>query len=233
MSNILRPLSPPPSPPKEQPHPVYSDFSHIATSMGIGNTKFAVGLRESNSEELINRILPLAKVVPGQKKERVIRKFEKEEKICSRPECVARRETFQEMNSENEHLRVMLRKAEGKVSAARNRVALSEKSVDMAEARNEALRAQIDEAQAKIVSVESVVEKSEGRNQVLRNQYLGLQQEIESLKAQAESYRRQTSAILDTDLGPRMVFVPGPKPLNDDTRDVSTLSCRDNDSDSD
>lgn len=51
-----------PSPDRGLSHPVYSDFSHIASSMGIGNTKFAVSLREENSEELINRILPLAKV---------------------------------------------------------------------------------------------------------------------------------------------------------------------------
>lgn len=52
------------------------------------------------------RILPLARVVPGEKKERVKREKKKEEKICMRPDCVARREAFAEMNNENEFLRV-------------------------------------------------------------------------------------------------------------------------------
>ncbi len=223
------------------PHPVYSDFSHIATSMGIGNTKFAVGLREANPEALINRILPLAKVVPGLKKERVIRKFEKEEKICSKPECVARRETFQEMNSENEYLRVQLKVMEGRVAASKNRVALSEKSVELAETKNETLRSQIDEAQGKIVTVEGVVEKSEVRNQVLRLQFQALLQEIDTLKAQAEKYSVQTQMILDNDSGPQMVFQNNTgngtedrgQLFRDDALEVSTLHFHDSDSDSD
>ena len=45
----------------------------------------------------------------GQKRERVIREKKKEEKICTKPDCVARRETFAEMNNENEYLRVKVR----------------------------------------------------------------------------------------------------------------------------
>lgn len=63
--------TPPPSP--KQSHPVYSDFSHIASATGIiahffvdgkllialfegiGSTRFAAGLREDNPEELLHR----------------------------------------------------------------------------------------------------------------------------------------------------------------------------------
>ena len=224
----------PPSSPVQQSHPVYSDFSHIASTMGIGNTAFAVGLRESNPEELIDRILPLAKVVPGQKRERVIREKKKEEKICSKPECVARREIFQEMTHENEYLRVQFRVVEGRVAASRNRVALTEKSVDLAEGKNETLHAQIDEAQAKIVSIQAVVEKSELRNQAIRQQYGGILQEIENMKAQVDNYRMQTQRILDNDSGPRVVFQESRQLSNmDEVQAVSGLWNTEADSDSD
>ena len=77
--------------PSGNSHAAYSDFSHIISgTAGIGNTRFAVGLREDDAESVLNKILPLAKVVHGKVVERTIRKVEKEEKVCMRPECVAR-----------------------------------------------------------------------------------------------------------------------------------------------
>eukprot|EP01032_Pedospumella_encystans_P014345 gene14345-16480_t len=45
--------------------PVYSDFSHMTAKQGIGGIKFAVGLREDNPDELIARVFPMTKIVPG------------------------------------------------------------------------------------------------------------------------------------------------------------------------
>jgi hypothetical protein len=49
--------------------------------------------------------------VQGEKKERVIREKKKEDKICLRPDCVARSEAFTEMTNENEYLRVKVQPA--------------------------------------------------------------------------------------------------------------------------
>lgn len=150
-----------------------------------------------------------------------------------KPECVARRETFKEMNSENEYLRVQLRAVEGKLAASRNRVALTEKSVELAESRNETLRAQIEEAQSKIQSIESVVEKSEIRNQALRQQLSQSLKEIEDYKAQSDNYKRQTEMILENDCGPQVVFQSSSRVSTSDSFEVSALHSNISDSDSD
>ena len=57
--------------------PVYSDFSHMTAKQGIGGIRFAVSLREDNPDELIARVFPMTKIVPGAVKEKKPRKIEK------------------------------------------------------------------------------------------------------------------------------------------------------------
>lgn len=217
------------------PHAAYSDFSHIVSSApGVGHTRFAVSLREDDAEAVLNKILPLAKVVHGVKVERTIRpEVKKEEKICIRPECVARRDIFQEIHSENDQIRSQLKVTEARVAASKNKVALTEKSISIAEEKNETLRNQIEDAQSRIIQLESEVEKADGQNQILRNQLASLQQAIESLKVQTEKHERNTNMLFD-DTGPRVIFQSaGSRRDFAGAAEVSCLRFEDDDSDDD
>ena len=55
-------------------HPAYSSFSHIE---GVSNLAFSVGLREDQAvaDEIVSKILPMSKIVPGEPVERRIRRL--------------------------------------------------------------------------------------------------------------------------------------------------------------
>jgi chromosome segregation ATPase len=212
------------SPVKDSSHPVFSDFNHVAHS--VENARFAVGLREENSEAVLERILPLAKNVTGQKKERVIRKAVKDNSVCMRPDCVARRENLEALGRENNGIKDYLKEVEGKLAASRNRAALTEKSIDLAEEKSENYNIKIDEAQAMILDVKQVVDKGEAKLNGLMKQLSSLQSDIEMFKKQCEDYRKQTKHILDMENGPGLVFGStdySKKFIVDDVAEVSKL----------
>jgi archaellum component FlaC len=191
--------------------PVFSDYSHIAAG-NVGNLKFAVGLREENTDEIISKMLPLSRFVP-----KIVEKRSSppkvvvvtEEKVCMRPECIARREKLEEFSSENEHLRVELRKFEAKVAAARNKMALTEKSIAMAEEENEGMKGQIEDVQNRIMNMEIEVGKTDAKNQEMRNQLNRLRQEIETLKRENAEVTDTTEKLLECERGNRVVFGRG------------------------
>lgn len=227
--------------PQKQSHPVYSDFSHMASQKNaeIGNLAFAVGLREENPEEMVSRILPLTRIIPSEKKVRVIKKtvVEKhvaapvEDKICMRPDCVARRERYSELHSENEPLRQQLKAMEGKVAASKNKISLTEKSIQMAEDKNENFKGQIEDIQAKIFTLEAEVEKGDQSNQVLRNQLADLLQEIERLKAETQKNVNRLAVITQNNSGPSVVFSKSGKKACPQAFEVSVLQNDGDDSD--
>ena len=136
----------------------------MATSsqVDLGGLTFAVGLREDNPEEMVAKILPLTRIIPGEIKPRTIKKVSKkvvEDKPCERPDCMARKERYIELNSENEQLRQQLKALEGRVSASKNKISLTERSIQIAEDKNDNLKGQIDDVQARIFTVEADVEK--------------------------------------------------------------------------
>ena len=76
-----------------KPLPVYSDFSHMSGTK-IGNIRFAVSLREENADEIVARVFPLTRIVPKpikEKKPKPKPKPKPEEKLCTRPDCAARK----------------------------------------------------------------------------------------------------------------------------------------------
>lgn len=170
---------------RENAHPVFSDYCHMCGN--IGSLSFAVGLRCADPEAVVSKIIPLTKVVSGQKKERAIRRvLEVEERTCTRPECVARVQKLAEIHQENEHLRVQLKTVEARCAAAKNKAALTETANAMVEEKNDELRSQIDEVQMAIQQAEAEALRGDSQNQVLRNQLTVLQKEIEKLRAQTE-----------------------------------------------
>ncbi len=220
-------------------HPVYSDFSHMATSgtVDIGGLTFAVGLREENPEEMVAKILPLTKIVPGEVKARTIKKVQKkvvEDKVCERPDCLARKERYLELASENEQLRQQLRALESKVAASKNKISLTERSIQIAEDKNENLKGQIDDVQARIFTLESDVEKGDQQNQELRGQLSELVSELDRLKKETQSNNDKLAVVIQNLSGPSVVFARpsgGPRPVQ--AAEVSQLRFQDEDSDDD
>ena len=182
---------------KEDRHPVFSDYCHIANN--VGSLTFAVGLRCDDPEAVVSKMLPLTKIVHAQKnKERKVRKVvETEERICTRPECMARAQRLDELQSENDPLRAQLKAIEARCAAAKNKVALTENANAMVEEKNDELRAQIDETQMAIQTAEAEASRGDSQNQVLRNQLASLQKEIEKLKAATDEKARAMQNLKD------------------------------------
>lgn len=219
-SSIVR--SPVKSPGKAMP--VYSDFSHMSAKQGIGGIRFAVGLREDNADEIIGRVFPMTRIVPGVRKEKKVRKVEKkaEEKTCSRPDCTARKEKLAELQDENKSLRLKLKSLEDKIETTKNKISLTEKSIIMAEEKNDTLNGQLEESQARIFSIEADVEKGESFNLALRRQLNALQLDIERTKHETEDQNNQLRDIIDNKSEQKMVFSKYPR--NRDTKAATEVS---------
>jgi len=204
------------SPPKDKstgmnrkPLPVYSDFSHMSASEGIGGIRFAVSLREENADEMIAHVFPMAKIVPGvvKEKKKMVKKEKKvEEKACARPDCSARKDKFGELQDENKNLKIKLKALSDKIETTKNKISLTEKSIIMAEEKNDTLNGHIEEAQARIFTIENDVEKVELFNQALKRQLSALHQKIEELKNQTEEQNNQLRDMLDEKTERKVVF---------------------------
>jgi septal ring factor EnvC (AmiA/AmiB activator) len=196
--------------------PVYSDFSHMTAKQGIGGIRFAVSLREENPDELIARVFPMTKIVPGVVKEKKVRKVEKkvEEKTCTRPDCTARKEKMVELQNENKNLRLKLKALEDRIETARNKITLTEKSIIMTEEKNDVLNGQIEDAQQRIFTIEADVEKGEKINSTLRRQLSTLQADIERIKTETEDQNSQLRDMMDSKSEQKLVFSRDPKHKN-------------------
>lgn len=213
-----------PSPSKERPSspkspgslyknkslPVYSDFSHMSASHGgIGTVMFAVGLREENAEEMIKRVFPMTKIIPSPIKEKkIVKKVEKvvEVKPCVRPDCSARKEKLMNFQDENKDLRLKLKSLIDKIETSKNKMALTEKTIILAEEKNDVLNGNIEEAQSRIITIENDIEKIENFNQTLRKQLAGIHAEVEELKYEIDGENNQLRDLLDEDKTIRRVF---------------------------
>ena len=207
------------SPVRESPSkalPVYSDFSHMTAKQGIGGIRFAVSLREDNPDEIISRVFPMTKIVPGVIKEKKPRKIEKkvEEKTCSRADCTARKEKMVELQGENKHLRLKLKALEDKIETAKNKISLTEKSIIMTEEKNDVLNGQIEDAQSRIFTIEADVEKGEKINATLRRQLNLLQQDISRIKQETDDQNNQLKDMMDSKSEQKLIFSRDPKHKN-------------------
>ena len=188
--------------------PVYSDFAHMPSSGGLGTIKFAVGLREDNAEEMIHRVFPMTKIVPGVPKEKKKKEVKKkvEEKPCERPDCSARKEKLVELQSENKGLRQSFKVLEGKIETTKNKITFTEKAIIMAEEKNDTLNGQIEEALARIQAIEQDVQKGESFNITLRNQLALIQEEIAEVNRNTEDQNQQLQDMLEHKEDQKIVF---------------------------
>lgn len=219
----------------ERPLPVYSDFSHMSAAQGIGNIRFAVGLREENPDVLIARVFPLTKIVPVPQKEKKPKPKPKpkvEEKACTRPDCAARKERLVELRDENSGLRRKVKMLEDRLETTRNKITLTDKSILLAEEKNDNLNGQIEEARNRILTMEQSVEKAESFNQTLRRQLEALQAEIEHIKNDTQDQQHQLQDMLEDKSERKIVFSKGPRDEKL-ASEVSILRFNDDGNDSD
>lgn len=221
----------------EKALPVYSDFSHMSAAHGIGNIRFAVGLREENPDALIARVFPLTKIVPVAQKEKKPKpkpKPKPEEKPCVRPDCAARKEKLGELKDENNGMRRKVKALENRLETTRNKIALTDKSIIMAEEKNDNLNGQIDEARGRIIQMEQNVEKAEAFNQTLRRQLLALQQEIENIRNETIGQQQQLQELLEDKTERKIIFSSQPHHRDEHlATEVSILKFPDDGNDSD
>ena len=188
--------------------PVYSDFAHMPNNSGLSAIKFAVGLREENAEEMIHRVFPMTKIVPGKPKEKKKKEPKKkvEEKPCERPDCSARKEKLVELQSENKGLRQNFKQLESKIETTKNKITFTEKAIIMAEEKNDTLNGQIEEALARIQTIEQDVQKGESFNITLRKQLASIQDEIATVNEQTEEQNQQLLDMLEQKEDQKIVF---------------------------
>lgn len=217
----------------DESHPVYSDFSHVTSN--FESASFAVGLREENGNRIIERILPLTKIVPAKpsskrpakkvppkKQTKVVE--EDEEIVCQRPDCSARRLRLADLQMENEHLRSQYKLIENKVIASKHKKALAEKNIAVTEEKNDNLRAQIDETQGQMESLQAEIGISELANKKLKEKLNLLESEIQLLKEQAEKDAEVMRNLQNRSVE-EMVFAPRRNGRSDyeDAEEVRTL----------
>lgn len=217
----------------DKPLPVYSDFSHMN---GIGNIRFAVGLREDNADQLIARVFPMTKFVPkpiAEKKPKAAPK-KIEERPCMRPDCAARKERLNELKDENKGLKFKVKALADKLETAKNKIALADKSIILAEEKNDSLNGQIDEARNRIISIEQEVTKTDKFNIALRNQLAALQQEIANINLETENQTQQLQDLIENKKDRQIIFSKHPKQFDNLlAEEVSILKFSNDDDDSD
>ena len=151
------------------------------------------------------------------------------EENCNRPDCAARRERLEECRSENDHLRVQLKTIENRLIGSKNKLSIVERTIAIAEEKNERLRGLIDDSQARISSLEVEVRevssktklnfiicencvlhqvgRGENMNEALRHKLAALQKEIETFKQQTEEHNNVMQNVSSKSIQ-EVVFAP-------------------------
>ena len=183
-----------------QSHLVFSDISHLGAGAGsLPTIKFAVGLREDlSADELLGKIMPLTKVIPGKPIEKAPReKKQAIEKDCSRGDCQSKKNLLLELQSENEPFREQVRAMESKVLNAKNKMSLTERAIFIAEEKVEDMKIKIDELQDRVKNQTEEVIRMDQNNTGNRELLAQMRKDIDSLKAQTDSFNTQVHLILE------------------------------------
>jgi hypothetical protein len=215
-------------------HMAFSSFAHIPDLQSL---EFAVILREEgNGEELVSRMLPMSRIVPGQPVERKVREqpVAISTKIpCTRPECVAQRNRIQEMMDANEMLQDQLDEVEGSIRSVMNKIDNLEKSNKQAETANDELETQMTELDQRSALLEIEAEEGTRQKRELNKKVAQLEAEIEKLVAQTEERNKQREMAVAASSN-QVVFAPfnwsrGPEPLPNDANGYATRDTTESD----
>lgn len=224
----------PSSPTKKDPYsmeksqPVYSDFSHMGTNQSIGNVKFAVGLRSDDPDKLIERIFPLTKIIPHEKKEekkstkKTVKKVE--EKVCTRSDCLYNKEKLNTLRNDNKNYRLKLSAIENNIEKIKNKINLTEKSNLMMEENNDNMNGKIEAILSNMKNITNDIEKTESFNQTLRKQLEKLEKDIEAIKEKTKNNEKELDDILNEKKIEKVKFGKSNNNNNNNTMEFFALS---------
>lgn len=189
-------------------HPVYSDYTHISN---LASITFAVGLREEDTQGMLDRIMPLQKIIPKIKieKKKVVKKTKGKEVlelICSRPECGSRKTYLNELTNENLPFKKQLKNLESKLASSKNRLTLTEKTILNSEEKIEIMKGQIEDLQARIQHTESDAERTRVTKEQQKETYLKLEELVRGLREQTEEFQANVKRMLNNDSGQKVIF---------------------------
>jgi len=175
----------------------FSAFAHIPDLQSL---EFAVVLREEgNGEDIVSRMLPMSRIVPGEVKEREKKKPAapiSTKEPCTRPECMANRNRIQEMQDANEAVREQLEEVEIGIRQMMAKLEGLEKSNRSADQQNDELEGTNNELEQQIGMLEIEAEEGNRQKRDLHKKIAQLEKEIEMFMKQTEERNKQREQAL-------------------------------------
>ena len=206
-----KPLS---SAPKEhEPHPVYSDYSHMAS---VSTMSFAVQLREEPGKDILSKILPLTKIIPkdlAPPRSPKAKKASPKKKVlsatCEREDCALRKEQLADVRAENDAFRAQQKSVELSLEAVKNKKSLIEKSIEISVEKNEALKIDIESVLARIESIEVELDKSDNGSDKIKDKMEQVQKDIDALKSKIDKDSMDIERLNESKTAGAMQFSTG------------------------
>jgi chromosome segregation ATPase len=181
--------------------PVYSDFSHM--NGNLQNLTFAVGLREEKPQAMLNRILPLQRVVPGkfsnQHKEIDDVEEQHQEKDCIIQECINRKMKYNNQKEETLRLLQELLDTENIIKSVQNKITLTEKSINKMDEKNDSVKHLIDDVSQRLPVLENDINKGKQINETLELELQQLLINKEDLRTQRKREKESCNNLISSD----------------------------------
>lgn len=167
-------------------HPVYSDYSHIVGQVsGVASTKFAVSLRGDDDSEMIKRILPLTKIIPGQPKSK--KKATPDINLCMRPECVKQREKLAKLKRANDAYKIKLVEYSQKIESCKAKGMEKQNEILQLRAENEITLKKINQKRLLHETLSKEVALDSEENAKLKSKMSSLTIVVNNLRKQLEN----------------------------------------------
>lgn len=170
-------------------HLSYSSFSHIGE---MASLKFAVGLRpgDLDEEDIVAKMMPLAKIEPGFVPERKIRKIENKDDAkklepCNRPDCLADMDRVKELAQANATLKAQLHDMERQYEATVSKFEAVEKANQASEENNEKLADELNEIKANKQLLQIEAERADFQKAEIKGRMEEMEAEILALEKEA------------------------------------------------
>jgi len=204
-------------------HLAYSSFSHIDE---LPDLYMAVGLRNEKDDvqEVIDRILPMSRIVPGKKAEKRTVSNIGTIEDCEVPECLARQDRYRELGNANNSVKTQYEELEMHIKLTVNKLHMMEKTNTAVEGSNDKLQEQLDELRSHSRILEAESQQWILQNTELKKRLNLLEAEISKLRAQADE-RRSVKEQAEKSASVEVVFAPRRSPikLSRESRDVADL----------
>jgi chromosome segregation ATPase len=182
---------------KLKSHGVFSDVSHMALDVGgLEATKFALSLRQEDSDfdEIISKILPLTKIVPGiDKSAKPIRVTLG---VCQKQECILNRERLKAVKLANEPFSNQFNDKKNQLLEMKSRLGTFESEIQSVKEQNQQLQTKIEERRIAIEQLKATNAKLETSNSSLNFLLKDTTERTEDLRCKFEQAEKDMSVFL-------------------------------------